>query len=99
MQPRPTSTFTQSISWAESEAAFVLEDYQWYIDDSGKLTLGPGVTVKLPASADMAVRTNLEAKGKREDLSSLHQYTTAPTAATAVDPLLMIPSAVTGTPS
>lgn len=64
VQPRPTSTFTQSISWAESEAAFVLEDYQWYIDDSGKLTLGPGVTVKLPASADMAVRTNLEAKGE-----------------------------------
>lgn len=52
------------VSWTETEAAFVLEGYQWHVN--GKLTLGPGVTVKLSEKAFLAVndRATLEAKGE-----------------------------------
>lgn len=63
VRPSGSSTLTQPTSWAESEAAFVLDDDQWYIEGNGKLTLGPGVTVKLN-NAYLAVRSNLVAQGE-----------------------------------
>lgn len=64
VNPAAGSTFSKTTSWAESEAAFVLDGNQWYIEPGGKLTLGPGVTVKFTDRSYLAVRANLEAKGQ-----------------------------------
>lgn len=56
------SYVTKAITWAETEAAFVLSGGYFVVEDEAKLTLGPGTTIKLHNNR-LDIEGLLEAKG------------------------------------